>query len=67
MTCEREAETMAHFVSTDNPDIQYEIASKIDKRMNTIESKLQEAGLNSDPGSQALELIGSASYWFTWK
>ena len=74
VTCERAAETMAHFVSCkayssetlvsdwenifkDNPDIQYEIASKIEKRMKTRESKLQEAGLDSDPGSQALELI----------
>ena len=74
VTCERAAETMAHFVSCkayssetlvsdwenifkDNPDIQYEIASKIEKRMKTREIKLQEAGLDSDPGSQALELI----------
>ena len=41
----------------DNPDIQYKIASKIEKRMKTREIKLQEAGLDSDPGSQALELI----------
>ena len=44
-------------IFTDNPDIQYKIATKIEKRRTTRETKLREAGLGSDPGSQALEVI----------
>ena len=36
-----------------DPDIQYEIALKIRKRLYLRETYIQEAGLDSDPGSQA--------------
>ena len=36
-----------------NSNIQYEIAEKIRKRLQIREMWLQEAGLDSDPGSQA--------------
>ena len=55
------AETMTHFVScksyTDDPDIQYEIVSKICSRLKIREMKLEEAGLDSHPGSHAPEVI----------
>ena len=38
---------------TSHPDIQYEIALKIRKRLYLRETFVQEAGLDSDPGSQA--------------
>ena len=38
-----------------NSNIQYEIAGKIRKRLQIREMWLQEAGLDSDPGSQALD------------
>ena len=41
-------------IFTINSDIQYKIASKIEKSMKTRESKQKEAGLDFDPGSQAL-------------
>ena len=36
-----------------DPDSQYEIALKIRKRLYLRETYIQEAGLDSDPGSQA--------------
>ena len=36
-----------------NPNIQYEIAWKIRKRLQLREMCIKEAGLDSDPGSQA--------------
>ena len=44
-------------IYTDDPDIQYEIASKISSRLKIREMKLEETGLDSDPGSHALEVI----------
>ena len=38
-----------------NSNIQYEIAEKIRKRLQLREMWLKEAGLDSDPGSQAYE------------
>ena len=44
-------------IYTDNADIQYEIAGKISSRLKIRENKLEEAGLDSTPGSQAPEVI----------